>query len=219
MSDELRANENQPPDRQADLARLARRANEAHGRVAESLQQAVANALEVGRALLQAREICEKGKFTAWLGANFDGGPSTARGYMRLVVNWNQVGGDHQRAGDLSQRQIAKLLKGLPRSDGRANPHAGAANQLPAPAARAVGSGQPASSSPPEKTPAVAAGGDPFDLVARLLDQLVAELQRLAGACPQPDSYAQHLLQPLDYIRRGIPKRRWLWDMVRAIGI
>jgi len=33
---------------------------------------------------------------------------------MRLVVNWNQVGGDLQRAGDRGQRQIAKRLKGFP---------------------------------------------------------------------------------------------------------
>lgn len=216
MSHEMTSTEN-PGDRLGDLTRLAQRANEAHHRVAESLQQAVANALEVGRALLEAREICTGGKFTAWLKANFAGGLSTARGYMRLAVNWNQLGGDLQRAGELSQRQLAKLLKGLPGSDGRANPYLVSRQQAAAPAGNPAEQGNRSTGSPPDETGLpVAFSGDPLEPVGRLLEQAVAELRRLCRADAREACYARHLLQPLELIHRGIPTRQWFWEIAGA---
>lgn len=56
MNDEPKPSEIQPSNRQGDLAWLAQRANQAHARVADSLQQAVANALEVGSCSGSRRE-------------------------------------------------------------------------------------------------------------------------------------------------------------------
>lgn len=209
MTHELTPNEGQPPDRQDELARLAEQANEAHRQVGDSLQQAVAKALEAGRALLLAKEICEEKKFTAWLKAKFDGGVSTGRRYMRFVAKWNELGGDHSRASGLSQRQISKLLKGLPCSDGRANPHT--VRQLSAPRDGASSPGN----SPIESTETSAS--DPLEKVGRLLDQAVAELRILGGASSGEGEYARHLLQPLEYIRLGIPDRRWFWELTETI--
>lgn len=207
MSEQSQVNHNLLPVPKDVLSRLARRANEAHQRVANSLQAAVANALEVGGALLEAKDVCDDGKFTAWLKANFDGGLTTARGYMRMVANWNQLGGDPQRAAGLSQREVNKLLKGLPCYDGRQNPHV---RRLPAPADAPVAASLPSSSSAP-------ANGECFTLVERLLEDVVAELRRLAGG-GEWASYAEHVLQPLEHIRQGIPMRHWFWEILPKNG-
>jgi hypothetical protein len=224
MNHETMAHEIAPSETRAltpdgDLAVLAQRANEAHERVASSLQQAVAHALEAGRALLEARAICSGGKFTSWLKANFGGAPSTARGYMRLVANWDQLGGDLKQAGALSQRQLRGLIKGLPCSDGRANPHRPAARQLAAPADAMHAAGQPSVGQPsaddPAGDPDNADGSDPLEMVGWLLEQAVAELRRLTEACSSEASYARHLLQPLESICLGIPTRKWLRNLPR----
>lgn len=98
MNDVVTTSECPLPDGDHDLARLAECANEAHSKVAGAIQQAVLHALEAGQALLEAKRLCLKGAWTAWLKANFRGSARTAQGYVRLVVHWNQVGGDPQRA-------------------------------------------------------------------------------------------------------------------------
>jgi hypothetical protein len=216
MSHDITESENRLPDRDRDLARLAECANQAHEKVEGAVQQAVVHALEAGQALLAAKAICLKGAWTAWLKANFCASARTARGYMRLVVHWNHVGGDRQRAADLSQRQIDKLLKGLARSDGRANPPRAPSQKRLSPAA--APQDEPSQPQPlPSASNDLAAvnpqlpngtSGDPFELVGRLLEQVVAELRRLRETRPDDARYARHLLQPLERIRGGIATRR-----------
>ena len=222
MNNAVTSSECPLPDRDNDLARLAQCANEAHNKVAGAVQQAVLHALEAGQALLEAKRLCGKGAWTAWLKAHFRASARTARGYMRLVVCWDQVGGDRQRAADLSQRQLERLLKGFSCSDGRANTgrpaaqkrltsKATAQNDASAPVPAASITSQPAAQLP---VPA-AASGDPFGVVAHLLEQTVAELRRMLAIEPDHARYARHLMQPLERIRCGIAQRRWFWDMIK----
>ncbi|MGH7134212.1 MAG: hypothetical protein ACREHD_00645, partial [Pirellulales bacterium] len=71
MNDVVTTSEPSLPDRDHDLARLADCANEAHSKVVGAMQQAVLHALEAGQALLEAKRLCRKGAWTAWLTDNF----------------------------------------------------------------------------------------------------------------------------------------------------
>lgn len=210
MTDKFIANMRPPADCDAELGRLAACVNEAHRQVAESLSQAVSRSLAAGRSLLAAKQICGKGKFSAWLKSNFEFSSSTARGYMRFVAKWNELGLDLQRAGGLSQRQITRLLKGLPCSDGRANPRRAAALPAPVePACLPVAADTELSRRPP------AAG--PLGCVSGLLRQVVVELRRQIDADGPDARYARHVLLPLEHILECIPRYRWFWDLTRAI--
>lgn len=222
MNDVVTTSESSLPDRDHDLARLAERANEAHSKVAGAIQQAVLHALEAGQALLEAKRLCLRGAWTAWLKANFRASARTAQGYMRLVAHWHQVGGDPQRAADLSQRQFDKLLKGMSYSDGRSNTaRSSAQKQLTAEETALKGQSQPlpaesttSSGSPTQLPISLATNGDPFGVVVQLLEQTVAELRRLRTK-PEHARYARHLMQPLERLRLGITQRRWFWNMVK----
>lgn len=107
-------------------------------------------------------------------------------------------------------------------SDGRSNTaRSSAQKRLTAKATAEGGSGQstPAesiTSGPAAQLPVrVATNGDPFGVVAHLLEQTVAELRRLLAEEPQHARYARHLMQPLERIRGGIASRRWFWDMIK----
>lgn len=223
MNDVVTTNEASLPDRDNDLARLAACANEAHDKVAGAIQQAVLHALEAGQALLAAKRLCPKGAWTAWLKDHFRASVRTAQGYMRLAVHWNQVGGDPQSIADLDFSTVTRLLTGLARSDGRAN-HARATAQKRLTALEAtvpaVDNDRSATSAAPhaptvQPPPPAATSGDPFGVVAELLEQTVAELRRLLAGDPEQARYARHLMQPLERIRCGLAKRRWFWDMIK----
>jgi hypothetical protein len=218
MSHDLTDSENRLPDRESDLARLAECANQAHEKVAGAMQQAVMHALDAGKALLEAKSICHKGAWTKWLQGNFCASVRTAQGYMRLVVYWNQVGGDPQSIAGLNFSEATRMLKGLACSDGRANPTRGhVQKRLTAADATMVPPNQPPSVDAAQPNPPlpVALSGDPFEVIAKLLEQAVNELRRLRETRPDHARYARHLLQPLERIRSGIATRRWFWDMIK----
>lgn len=93
------------------MGRLAVCVNETQQQVAESLSQAGTRSLATGRGLLAAKEICGKGKFGAWLKADFAFSSSTTRGYMRFIAKWNELGLDLRRAGCLDPGRAANATQ------------------------------------------------------------------------------------------------------------
>ncbi|HVA51079.1 MAG TPA: hypothetical protein VNH11_32360 [Pirellulales bacterium] len=73
MNTSLTVRENRKLERETALAQLAEVANRAHDGVLKAAREAVMRALEAGRALVEAKEICPKGTWTAWLAGNFGG--------------------------------------------------------------------------------------------------------------------------------------------------
>jgi hypothetical protein len=212
MNHDIIASEKErPEDRHQKLRQLAERANQAHRDFRESMRKAVADALQAGQALLEAKELCPKKGWTRWLKANFGPSANTARGYMRLATYWPQLEGDSQRVVSLSYREIMRLIKGMACADGRAN---SAQKRIAAPAAQANGAAAEANAAKISgpALPAPVEGGRPLSKFGRLLHQAIAELRRVIETGLSDAHYARHLLQPLERIHDGLAGYQWHWD-------
>ncbi|HVA48421.1 MAG TPA: DUF3102 domain-containing protein [Pirellulales bacterium] len=213
MHDEITPRENPLSDREERLAQLAELANQAHDQMVACARQAVAHALAAGKALLEAKDLCDKGAWTKWLADHFRGSKRTARGYMRLATHWDQVGGDRQSVAGLNYTEATRLITGLACSDGRANgPTRSAAEKRAAAVARPqtelsrlTQSDQNAG----ESSLPVPASGRQFALLVHLLRQVVAELRRLAQSS-HDGSYARHLLKNLESLPDAVAGYQWL---------
>jgi hypothetical protein len=216
MSNEVTVHDKSGVEREARLTRLAEVANEAHDNMVTAARRAVAHALEAGKALLEAKDLCTKGTWTVWLTERFSGDASTARGYMRLATYLPQVKSDRESIRDLNYTEALRLVKGFKRVDGRANnggrgsaKKAAALANLPE-----AETNQPLESALPKAVAVVspALGGDGFALIGQFLQQAIAELKRLAEANKSDAPYARHLLRPLVRIHDGLATRAWVWD-------
>jgi hypothetical protein len=194
------------------LRQLAERATRAHDNFQASMRQAVAHALEAGQALLEAKALCPDKKWTKWLAAHFEPSASTARGYMRLATYWTQLEGDHQPVGDLTYKELLRLTRGLPNSDGRANTGATAGRRrLAAPTEEADHSlGGELEKTGGTTSPAEVAG-EPFARFGQFLHQAIAELRHVIEAQGSESNYARHLLHPLERIHEGLAGYKWHW--------
>jgi hypothetical protein len=74
-----------------DVEALAVIANESAEQVETSARKTVEHAERCGRALLAAKEKLPHGKFTAWLGSNFDYSERHAQRYMHIASNTTRV--------------------------------------------------------------------------------------------------------------------------------
>jgi hypothetical protein len=74
-----------------DVEALAVIANESAEQVESSARKTVEHAERCGRALLAAKEKLPHGKFTAWLGSNFDYSERHAQRYMHIALNTTRV--------------------------------------------------------------------------------------------------------------------------------
>lgn len=67
-----------------ELQGLAAQITNEHESAVRSVRQGLEHAMEADRLLAQAKEMCEHGKWEAWLESNFRGSIRTAQVYMRL---------------------------------------------------------------------------------------------------------------------------------------
>lgn len=100
-----------------DNLALARRANEAHRQVVGSARTALEQALEAGRALLEAKQRCPHRGWKAWVADHFEGSLRTAQRYVRLAVNWPRWGVEATRVSPISHNEAVRLLAKLAERD------------------------------------------------------------------------------------------------------
>lgn len=103
---------------QERLAQLAEKAKEAHQAAQDSAATAVERALEAGRALLEARDLCPHGTWIPWLKEHFKQEVGTARSYMRAAKRWHILAARCPNAAQLPLREVLKLLSKLFPHDG-----------------------------------------------------------------------------------------------------
>ncbi len=81
-----------------------------HQQVQESLRNALLYAWKAGEILSQVRSSLPHGEWTPWLSANFQGTPQTARGYMRIFEQWDEIESALATNPNLSLRRGLKIL-------------------------------------------------------------------------------------------------------------
>ena len=82
------------PKRRTDEERLddyAEKANECHAKAAASVRTAIYAAREAGANLLDAYKLLKHGQKDKWVEANFRGSLATARVYMQIARNWDDL--------------------------------------------------------------------------------------------------------------------------------
>lgn len=215
MGSSLTIRERQDLDREENLARLAEVAKQAHAQVLDAAREAVVRALEAGRALIQARQLCRKGAWTAWLTGHFGQSCSSAYDYMRLARYVAALGDDAQCLAGLSYNDAKRLIAGKYRA-AKAVRGEPSASDKPLAISAPTALMRPATPDQPRATevadtavPAGASEGDPLDRFVRLLDQAVAELHRVVEEVADHASYARHLLPMLEELRGGVGARAW----------
>jgi hypothetical protein len=220
MNTAITVRESRKLEREAALTRLAEIANRAHDGFIEAARVAVTRALEAGRALLEARDICPKGTWTTWLVEHFGASSTTAHDYMSVAMYVGEMGNDPGCVAGLSYKEVLRLARGRSRSKnrlpaGQEPPSVAVLTSQPAEAAQ-----KPESGHRVERPSSVAAklttekGGDPFAPIVRLLEQAVVESRSLDQTGAHEASYARHLLKLLEPICRGIPDRLWFWHWI-----
>lgn len=98
---------------QEKLSELARKANEAHLAAQSAAATAVEQALESGRALLEAKDLCRHRTWLKWLAEHFRGGRGTAQAYMRAAKRWHLLVAKVPNATQLPLRHVLKLISNV----------------------------------------------------------------------------------------------------------
>lgn len=88
------------------LVVLADEINRAHGGVRQAAREATSRAIDAGGALLEAKALLEHGEWLPWLREHCAVSERTARLYMRLAANRDQIG----NVADLSLRGAIALI-------------------------------------------------------------------------------------------------------------
>lgn len=96
------------------LDQLAATIRDGHAEVKRQLQRTLAQALEVGDALLRAKELIPEGRWTEWLEAQCDLTTSVGGYYMRLAFYRDAL------PNGLTQVEAVEYLRGFPPISGRA---------------------------------------------------------------------------------------------------
>lgn len=218
MSTQIAVRESRKVERETKLTQLAEVANRAHDVVVEAAREAVLRALEAGRALAIARDLCPKGTWTAWLAGNFGGSPSAAHDYIRVAQYVAELGDDPQCVAGFSYNEVKRIIAGRFRSTGRKPARRLSNGTEPAPATLIAPELPSAPSQPPTGEAAVTVvapmpAADRLDPFVQMLQQAVAELRRLIRDERDEASYARHLLPPLERICGGVATRTWFWDL------
>jgi predicted RNA-binding Zn-ribbon protein involved in translation (DUF1610 family) len=92
-----------------DLSQLATQANQAHLACQAAMQSMLTYARQCGEILLQVKALVGHGHFQGWMQNNCKFSPTTARNYMVLARNWDQLLdlSKQQRDGDLTLERLS----------------------------------------------------------------------------------------------------------------
>lgn len=118
----------------SDLRALADRANAAHREAQQLCQRALAKWVEIGDALLNAKDIIGHGDYTAWVEGNCDFGERQARKYRKLAELWAAAGPLRNSDSVLEATSLEEVIS-LLRSKGKTKKAASAKNLATATAA------------------------------------------------------------------------------------
>src|SRR5207244_1073209 len=94
---------------QSLLSKLAEEITNEHEAAEVGLRDSVLHARRAGELLIQVKEQLQHGEFMAWVEANCRFKHSTATLYMKIARAWTLE--DYQRVGNLSQRNLAQVVK------------------------------------------------------------------------------------------------------------
>lgn len=97
------------PSTKFDLVQIATEIKAAHQKCETSLGDAVANAIEAGRLLFDAKSQVKHGEWTVWIATNCKFGEGTAQSHMRMFTNRIELQ-KRSSAAVLSIRQATKLI-------------------------------------------------------------------------------------------------------------
>jgi hypothetical protein len=86
-------------DERQRLTQLFERANRAHDLAKDAAIKFCRHSVEAGMALLEAQELCPKGRWFTWLREHFEGSIRTAQRYMEQANDVLLLGGWHDRSG------------------------------------------------------------------------------------------------------------------------
>ena len=210
MSSEVSKSNPLTPEVQAKLTALTEQANESHRQFLGAARTAVQHALAAGHALEEAKRLCPRGHWTAWVKDHFRASLRTAQVYMRLAAHFPHQGYNAQNAAPLTTLELGKLIAGMPPTDGRVGPGESVRNQ-------------PAKQRASLRAAIAATGGkasaqagefhDIFGRVWQLLGELSEELKRLVpghgddtnGMDP---SYAEYLFNEVQQMKSDLHEWR-----------
>ena len=94
----------------SSLATLAKEINEEHRACLGSLRTGLDHARKAGETLAEAKRQVGHGNWLPWLSENFEGGRSTACGYMRIHERWDELTSNVQGLAHLGFEGALKLL-------------------------------------------------------------------------------------------------------------
>lgn len=113
------------------LDELAKRATTSHGRVGQHLRQAVARGVEVGLALLAAKDRVEWGEWYSWLESNTPISIQMAGVYMRVAYYRDELPNDGVGLTFPEARRMLSHLPDMPMpARGRVHPRRGEAVEM-----------------------------------------------------------------------------------------
>jgi hypothetical protein len=96
---------------QADLGYLAEQINREYRLCRAAFQNGLQHAYNAGILLLQAKEQCGHGEWSAWLDTNFEGSARTAQAYMQVARSWPMLTAPNaQHVAGLGLGDALKLL-------------------------------------------------------------------------------------------------------------
>jgi hypothetical protein len=179
------------------LEELKRRANVAHHRARGAMATVVEQALEAGNALLEARDICPRGKWLAWLDEHFDGTARTAQRYLQAAKLWQSLAANTSARAPLPLRQTVRLLSSLFDDGEAADTRAtGDGKPLVRPARE-----QPLIASVRTEAPSQSDDAEPLAAIFELFERLVATLGRFLAQYDGDVVYGRMVLEDLERIR------------------
>jgi hypothetical protein len=100
------------PYQQVDMAAFAAEINDHHHKCEISLNSGLMHAIEAGRLLIRAKDVCPHGTWGHWLDRHFAGSRRTAQLYIKVARDYPNLGVNAQRVADLNLRSaVARLAK------------------------------------------------------------------------------------------------------------
>lgn len=188
---------------QQRLDQLAEKAKEAHFAAQNFAATAVERALEAGRALLEARDLCPHGTWMPWLKKHFQHEVGTARSYMKAAKRWHVLAAQCPNAAQLPLRDVIKLLSHL----------VPCGSSEPAPTDTSAShrqiEGQPGAGSPATEPLSVSptSSADDHEAVQMVVDlyhRLIEALRYVVQRGQRDTSYFELVLKALDRVRPEI---------------
>lgn len=93
-----------------ELANLATAINEAHEKVQSTMRAGLEYARAAGNLLIEAKARLRHGEWLPWVKANCRPAERTARLYMQIASQWDELQAKSATVADLTFREAGKLL-------------------------------------------------------------------------------------------------------------